>query len=504
MMQSKDRILLIEPPFNRLHKNTYSLNRLPLSLAYLAGVIKKHTPWDVMVYNVDFNAHDEPIVLNYITGAGFQNYLENLADPTKPIWQEIKGTIADFAPSVVGISCKSQNFLSATRVAQLAKTVSKDIVVVIGGPHPSLQKAEVLKEDCFDIGVFGEGEITILEVLQAQTGHKALSEIPGIAYREGGKVVINSNRELIQDLDALPFPITSAPEVLKDYVKYPKEAFRYIFATRGCPYNCSFCGSRYIWTRKPRFRSVENILREIKELQKLGINWIHFDDDTFGIKRSFIKELANALAQQCPDISWSCEMHVNLIDTEIISLMKKAGCKDIQMGIESGNNTILKEIRKGITIEGAINAAQIIKKANISLELFFMVGFPQETEETLNDTFKAIKNIPCDNIIYSIFTPYPGTELFNYCKQEGIIPENFDVAMCNHQSPINYFSPKIPREKFFTLVRHMEREIDRLNSYKKLKRIFSYESYLKIRHKGILKSLSRLSSYLCELLRISK
>ncbi|MHB9073515.1 MAG: B12-binding domain-containing radical SAM protein [Desulfobaccales bacterium] len=504
MMQSKDRILLIEPPFNRLHKNTYSLNRLPLSLAYLAGVIKKHTDWDVMVYNADFISPDEPIVLNYITGAGFQNYLENLGDPAKPIWQEIRKTIADFAPSLVGISSKSQNFLSATRVAQLVKSVNKDIVVVIGGPHPSLQKAEALKEECFDIGVFGEGEITILEVLQAQSGDKALSEIPGIAYREGGKVVINSGRELIQDIDTLPFPISTAPEVLKDYSKYPKEAFRYIFATRGCPYNCSFCGSRYIWTRKPRFRSVENILREIKELQKLGINWIHFDDDTFGIKRSFIKELANGMMRQCPDMSWSCEMHVKLVDPEIISLMKKAGCKDIQMGIESGNNAILKEIRKGITIEGAINAAQIIKRANISLELFFMVGFPQETEETLNDTFKAIKNIPCDNIIYSIFTPYPGTELFNYCKQEGIIPDDFDVSMCNHQSPINYFSPKIQRDKFYTIVRHMEREIDRLNSYKKLKRIFSYETYLKIKHKGIRKSLSRLSSYLYELFRIRK
>jgi anaerobic magnesium-protoporphyrin IX monomethyl ester cyclase len=184
--------------------------------------------------------------------------------------------------------------------------------------------------------------------------------------------------------------------------------------------------------------------------------------------------------------------------------MKKAGCKTIKMGVESGNNGILKEIRKGITIEDAINAARIIKKANIGLELFFMVGFPQETEETLNDTFKAIKNIPCDNIIYSIFTPYPGTELFDYCKQDGIIPENFDISLCNHQSPINYFSYKIPREKFNALVRRMEREIDRLNSYKKLKRIFSYEIYLKIKHKGLLKSLSRLSSYLCELFRVRR
>lgn len=457
-----------------------------------------------MVYNADFISHDEPIVINYLTGAGFQNYLENLGDIAKPIWQEIKATIENFAPSLVGISCKSQNFASASKVAQLAKTVNQDMVVVIGGPHPSIQKTEVLKEECFDIAVFGEGEMTIIDVLEAQEGHKALAEIPGIAYRQGGEVIVNASRELMSNLDILPFPISSAPQVLKDYSRYPKEAFRNIFATRGCPYNCSFCGSRYIWTRKPRFRSVANVIQEIKELQKLRLNWIHFDDDTFGIKKEYIKELADALVRQCPDISWSCELHVKLVDPEIIGLMKKAGCKAIQIGVESGNNEILKDIRKGITIEDAINAARIIKKANIALEVFFMVGFPQETEATLNDTITAMRKIPCDTINYSIFTPYPGTEIFAYCQQQGMIPDDYDLSMFNHQSPVNYFCPQIPREKFHTLIRMMEREIVRLNSYKRLKRFLSYEGYLKIKDKGILNSFARLSSYLGELLRTRK
>ena len=457
-----------------------------------------------MVYNADFISHDEPIVINYLTGAGFQNYLENLGDIAKPIWQEIRATIEDFAPRLVGISCKSQNFASASKVAQLAKTVNPDMVVVIGGPHPSIQKTAVLKEECFDIAVFGEGEMTIIDVLEAQEGHKALAEIPGIAYRQGGDVIVNASRELMINLDILPFPISSAPQVLKDYSRYPKEAFRNIFATRGCPYNCSFCGSRYIWTRKPRFRSVANVIQEIKELQKLRLNWIHFDDDTFGIKKEYIKELADALVRQCPDISWSCELHVKLVDPEIIGLMKKAGCKAIQIGVESGNNEILKDIRKGITIDDAINAARIIKKANIALEVFFMVGFPQETEDTLNDTIKAMRKIPCDTINYSIFTPYPGTEIFAYCQQQGMIPDDYDLSMFNHQSPVNYFCPQIPREKFHTLIRMMEREIVRLNSYKRLKRFLSYEGYLKIKDKGILNSFARLSSYLCELLRTRK
>ena len=129
-----------------------------------------------------------------------------------------------------------------------------------------------------------------------------------------------------------------------------------------------------------------------------------------------------------------------------------------------------------------------------------MVGFPQETEVTLNDTIKAICSIPCDTIIYSIFTPYPGTELFNYCKEKEIINDDFDVALFNHHSPLNYFSVNIPKEVFIKILRQLEIDIDRINAIKQIKKYFSYEGYLRFKEKGFSASMSRLKSFMRTLL----
>lgn len=485
-------ILLIQPPFNRLYNLNASLNKLPLSLGYLAGAIISRKPdWQVKIYNSDFSPHDALLEYECQVGGGFQRYLSTLNEPNSPIWKEIRDTINRFRPSVVGITVTSQNYSSGCAVAKIAKSIDRNILVVVGGPHPSLAKAKVLKDPLIDIGVLGEGEETIVEILNSVEGIQPLSSIEGIVYREGNNVIENPPREFISDLDSLPFPVSVARTSLIDYDKYPSQAFKYIFAVRGCPYNCSFCGSRYIWSRKTRFRSVENIVSEIQEIQKIGINYIHFDDDTFGVKKSFIRELCSAIKESCAGLSWSCEIHVKLVDNETISLMKAGGCRSIQLGVESGNNEMLKSIEKNITIEEAFSAANIIKKHRIYLATFFMAGFPQETEKTLNDTISAIASFPSDSVLYSIFTPYLGTELFNYCKEQGIIPDDFDVSLHNHQSPENYFCPNIDRDVFKERVRMLAKAVDRLNNRRKLKMYCSREGYLKLKEKGIRRSILR-------------
>jgi radical SAM superfamily enzyme YgiQ (UPF0313 family) len=144
--------------------------------------------------------------------------------------------------------------------------------------------------------------------------------------------------------------------------------------------------------------------------------------------------------------------------------MKSAGCNFLQLGIESGNNEILEQIRKGITIERALSACEtIINVGGIHLNTFFMVGFPQETEKTLRDTFDAMEKVKCNTFSFSIFTPYPGTELFEVCERNGLIDNNFDISLYNHQSPNNYFSPDIPQEKFTEVVSAMAKLVDRKN-----------------------------------------
>ena len=163
MGQKEKKILFIEPPFYRLFKNTYSLDRYPLSLGYLIGAVRKNTDWQVLGYNADFFPQSELLEVSYLADAGFDNYLLNLKNLSALIWKEVKTAISEYKPAVVGISAKSQNFTSACIVAKLVKEIDAKIIVIIGGPHPSMVGAEVLKCPEVDLAVTGEGEVTIVE-----------------------------------------------------------------------------------------------------------------------------------------------------------------------------------------------------------------------------------------------------------------------------------------------------------------------------------------------------
>lgn len=489
MRKLEKKILLIEPPFYRLYKNSYSINRYPLSLGYLAGTIKSQTDWDILVYNADFYPANEFAKTSYLAGEGFNNYLNNLKRTKADIWEDTRKVIAEYAPSVVGITAKSQTFASACNVAKIVKEINNQTVVIVGGPHPSMAGPEVLDCPDIDICVRGEGEMAIVELLDTIVRQKEPRTVKGVVYRYNDEIIANQPRELIKDLDSLCFPAESAPQVLKDYDKYPKTAFNNIFAIRGCPYNCSFCGSRNIWGRKPRFRSPQNVVHEIKLLQNRGLKSVHFDDDTFGVNKKYIKELCDAISRDCPGLKWSCEIHVKLVDDETISMMRSSGCYSIQLGIESGSNHILKEIRKNITIEEAKAASMLIKKHGIDLEVFFMIGFPQETEETLLATTEAMKTINYDVILYSIFTPYPYTDMFDYCNERHLIPDDYDISLYNHQSPLNYFCIDIPQKRFRELARLIEKMVDRKNFFGRIRRVFSMNTFWRIQEIGLHKAL---------------
>lgn len=455
-------IVLVDPPYYRLYKDTYSLPRYPLSLGYLAGQVRRQTDWTPVVYNADFTPDSEHFEVRYLSGAGFQTYLGNLADPSGPIWREVAGTLASYRPDVVGISCKSQTFASVRIVARLAKQIDPDTRVVVGGPHAAMVGEEILDCPDIDVVVRGEGEQTLVELLGAFQAGRSLDDVDGIAFRAGGEVVQSPPRRLLADLDSLCHPHQGAPEVLHDYGLYPPAAFSHIFATRGCPYDCFFCGSRNVWGRKVRFRSAPNVVEEIRSLQRLGLTSIHFDDDTFGVKGEHIRRLCDGIERQCPHLEWSCELHVKLISDDVIARMARAGCRSIQLGIESGNDEILRQIRKGFTIDQAITATETISRHGVAVQAFFMVGFPQETEATLADTVTAMKRV--DGMLsYSIFTPYPGTEAFEYCKSRGLIGDEYDTAVHNHQSPANCFCENIRPERFRQLVSRIERMVDRNN-----------------------------------------
>lgn len=469
------KILLVEPPFLRLYNEHFSMNKLPLSLGYLASSIKSNTSHDVLIYNAEFYHYGKPSTVSYLAHEGYKNYIHNLSDLHYSVWQEVSRTIAEYDPDIVGITSKSQNFASACITAQMVKELKPTTTVIVGGPHPSLVGKEVLQECSYmDIAVKGEGELTLIDLLNAISNAKPLKEIPGIIFRNGDDIIENANQPLIADLDKLESPYKYASTLLKSYTQYPKESFRSIFAIRGCPYDCTFCGSGKIWQRKVRFRSAKNVADEILLLQKIGVNYFNFDDDTFGVTKKYIHELCSEIIKKCQNIKWSCELHVKLIDDDNLAIMKKAGCDLIKIGIESGNNEVLKEIGKLITIGEALTAARLIRRHNMHVMAFFMVGFPQETEKTLHDTFAAIKKLP-GYVTYSIFTPYKGTKAYDICFANGNIPENFNVSIYNHTSPVNCFCSNIPHDRFRQIVSKIEKYVDRKNyTYEQKVKFYKY------------------------------
>jgi radical SAM superfamily enzyme YgiQ (UPF0313 family) len=213
---------------------------------------------------------------------------------------------------------------------------------------------------------------------------------------------------------------------------------------------------------------------------KRGLRSVHFDDDTFGISKQYIMDLCSKLQKECPGLQWSSEIHVKLVDDDVVRAMKAAGCWYIHVGVESGNNHILELMRKGITVEEAYRACSIVKSHGLLVFAFFMVGFPQETEATLADTYNAIRTIPADVITYSVFVPYPGTEAFRYCEKEGLIGSDYDISLYNHQSPKAHFCKNIPQDVFRAKLKKVEQLVEHKNKRSKIKRLLSPYAFRKI------------------------
>lgn len=465
------RLQLIFPPFYRLYgsdQDTASHNVYPLGIGYLAAMVRKHTDWTVQAVVGDACFENEfffNMPLIRMAGSGFDHYVAALKDPGAQIWTEMENHIRQFAPEVLGLSATSQNWKSATMVAAIAKRLNPDILVVVGGPHSSMARAQTLDCPDIDINVVGEGEETLLDILRCLEEGRDLATVTGINYRTAdGKVVTNPPRDFVGEVDDLPFPAEAAPFVLKDFGKFPKEAFRSMFSIRACPYNCQFCGSRTIWGRKSRYRTAENIVAEMKYLRGMGIHHIHFEDDLFGIKTQYIKDLCALIKAELPDVTWSCELTVTTITDDNLAAMKAAGCTAVSYGVESGNDEMLKIIRKTQTVEGIKRSAALLRQHKIRSSAFVMIGFPEETEETLADTVRLISELDVDNIIFSIFTPYPATEMFDICQKKGLIPDDYDISLYNHQSLENCFTDHIARERFRELATEAMTLVDKLNS----------------------------------------
>jgi len=291
----------------------------------------------------------------------------------------------------------------------------------MGGAHPSMVGTDLLNYPEVDIGVIGEGEITIVELLNAIEAQGELDDIQGIVYRRHGQVIRNPQRELIANLDSLCFPHEYAPEILKDYNKYPKMAFKNIFAIRGCPYNCSFCSNKIMHRCKLRLHSAERVVEEMAVLVKdYKAREIHFWDDCFVSDEKRVYDICSLLGKNKLKIPWDCEATVNRVNLKLLKEMRRAGCFGISYGIESGSNERLKKINKGWSDKDKIRqAVDLTKKAGLRARAYFMFGFVGETAEEMEQTIQFSKELNLDFATFSLLVPLPGSEDYERAKNEG-------------------------------------------------------------------------------------
>ena len=362
--------------------------------------------------------------------------------------------IIAFNPDIVGISSLTVTYPYAISLAKKIKN-ALNVPLLLGGAHPTTMPDSI--DEIFDVVVIGEGEETLEQLLALYSGNsfapEDLKKIRGIVFYQGNELVITEQREFIVPLDKLPIPDLSF--VKKDYFrKKDQHVFKgkvgiiaNIMTSRGCPYNCVFCASPSIWQRKVRFFSVKRVIDEIEYLvNTYNVNMIQVYDDVFSIGKSRLYEIIDGLEERnlLNKIVIACQSRANIMDEELCEIFKKLNVLTVSFGFESGNEEMLRYLKKeSVTVEQNKNAALLTKKHGFNLYGSFIIANPGEKIGQIEETIKLIdflKDIGADGIDVYIASPLPGTEFWRYGVQQGRIPKEFDLdKIPNFYSPDNSF-----------------------------------------------------------------
>jgi len=417
------KVLLIYPPDSYLAGEEYFVNRNPpLGLSYVAAVLE--------------GAGHKVQVIDCVIENWSQRIWKSDHYQVGLSWAELKRRIEQTKPDVVGISCLfSCQFSNAQKTVSLVKEIDSEIPVVIGGAHPSGNPTSVMVDKKVDFVIVGEGECSMLSLVDSFEKGSPLDVVDGLVYRENGMLKINPKKDFVRDLDKLPFPARHLFP-MKKYLSLTSDhrmnglfAKRVPFATmitsRGCPNRCIFCVIHKVWGRFWRARSPRNVVDEIELLvHKYKIQEIHFQDDNLTMDKNRMKNICKEILNRRIDISWTTPngVHINTLDENLLQIMKQAGCYRLYLGIESGNSHILNNVvNKGLSLKRVRGVVKLIKRLGMETVGFFVLGLPGETKDTMRDTIELAKSLDLDYAQFSIATPYPGTDLYDQCKSKGYL-----------------------------------------------------------------------------------
>lgn len=343
--------------------------------------------------------------------------------------EEFLSQIREYNPDLVGFSTTTHQYQYAIKYAELLKK-DRNVPVVFGGFHPTLAPESVISSPYVDMVCRGEGEYAILELVNALAEKKDPSNILNLWVKKNGQIIKNPLRNLIEDLDSLPYPdreFVSQKEILKN------NGFRLDLAVgRGCPYNCPYCCNSALhqtYNAKGKFlrlRSVDNVLGELDAiLKKYNVKEINFQDDMFLLDKAWVREFADKYSKKYR-IPFHISARIEHIDQEAVDLLKKAGGVSVTVGIETGNEWLRKTIlKKGTSNENILKARQLLREAGIKICSLNMIGIPGETPKMAQETLDFNKKLDPDWLACSIFSPYPGTALYQLCQEEGYFRKDF-------------------------------------------------------------------------------
>ena len=332
-------------------------------------------------------------------------------------------------PDLVGFTATTSYHDIAVQGAHEIKRTMPHVPVCIGGPHFNAHPDFLVRYPDFDFGVRGEGEYTLRDIVTALEGGGDVSEIPGVVTAREGEVHFAPFRPPVEDLDDLPFPARHLVDLSRyrplpnDEKLLPKSS---LIGSRGCPFSCIFC-DKATFGKSYRARSPVKVVEEMHILAKEhGVKDIAIVDSTFTPNKRRLLAMLDAMEANPPPASWTCSCRANLLDEESLRRMKALGCWKIRIAIESGNDEILKRIRKGISLAQFRQTVTTAARLGFQVKAFFMLGHLGETEQTMKDTLDFALSLPLSDATIQITTPLRGTPLFEECEKHGTLLSHDD------------------------------------------------------------------------------
>jgi len=421
--------------------------------------------------------------------------------------KEIIENIREQGPNLILIGAVTANFSISMEILQAAKKINPNVVTIMGGPHVSVNPESSSKElGIIDYIVIGEAEETISELVDFVKGKNDLKkeEIKGIMYIDSDKKIVKTpERDVVKNIDELPIPAYHLFPMEK-YHSYGwlnlGRKFTTMITSRGCPFKCNFCQSS-IQAKYWRQRSAENVFKEIKTLyDKYDIRHIYFQDDEFCVNHRRIIDLCEKIVDAKMDLAWECLTRVNHMDDELLSAMKRGGCRSILFGVETGYEEGLKKINKPINLQQVIDAVKMTQKHGIMVKAAYILGFPWEGKEEIKKTIKFAKKVNSEIAFFNILNPYPGTPIYDQVIENNLFeqPENLDGHILHGGDPLlktlkltaeelRYWSGRAMLE-YYLRPTFILKKLMKLRSFKEFKSNFLGGSdYLGLAFKKVLK-----------------